>query len=320
MTRARKHLVSTDDTPYYHITSRCVRRAFLCGEDHYSGKSYEHRRKWIEARIRVLSSLFCIDVCAYAVMSNHYHLVVKLDPEQVTKWSDDDVLRRWTSLFKGTVLVQRHLTDSCLSPAEQDTLRSTIAIYRQRLTSLSWYMKCLNEPIARMANSEDGCSGHFWEARFHSQALVTERALICAMAYVDLNPVRAGITKNPESASFTSIRTRTKGIDNEQLNQAIMESLRSGELHRFSRPLRALLPFSDDTSHCNESCLPIAITDYRDLVAITAAATKNYKRNGRTKAAAILTRLRLSEGQWIALSQAFRRHYRNGDLKLKKTA
>jgi REP element-mobilizing transposase RayT len=181
MTRARKHLVCAADTPYYHITSRCVRRAFLCGEDRYSGRSYEHRRDWIEARIRLLSSLFCIDVCAYAVMSNHYHLVVKLDPEQASHWSDDEVLRRWTSLFKGTLLVQRHLAEAHLSLAEQDSLRSTMVIYRQRLSSLSWFMKCLNEPIARQANAEDGCSGHFWEARFHSQALVTERALLCLM-------------------------------------------------------------------------------------------------------------------------------------------
>lgn len=320
MTRARKHLICVADTPYYHITSRCVRRAFLCGEDRYSGKSYEHRRDWIEARIRVLSSLFSIDVCAYAVMSNHYHLVVKLDPERAVRWSDDEVLQRWTSLFKGTLLVQRNVADAALSLAEQDSLRSTVAIYRQRLSSLSWFMKCLNETIARRANTEDGCSGHFWEARFHSQALATERALLCAMAYVDLNPVRAGIAKGPEASNYTSYRARSNGSDNQELKQAIAEAVKSGELCRFDRPIRALLPFADESSQYDGKCLPITASNYRELVAIAAAATDKRRSSKTFKAAAILTRMGLSVDQWTTASRAFRNHYSGGDLHLKKIA
>lgn len=108
MTRPRKALISLADTPYYHITSRCVRRAYLCGIDHYSGQSYEHRRQWVVDRIRLLSSLYAIDVCAYAVMHNHYHLALKICPEQLEGLSDDDVMDRWCALFKGPLLIQRY--------------------------------------------------------------------------------------------------------------------------------------------------------------------------------------------------------------------
>ena len=114
MPKARAELVSVSDTPFYHVISRCVRRTFLCGQDRATGRCYEHRRGWIEERIRLLASVFAVDVAAYAVMSNHYHLVVKLSPDEVEPWSMDEVLARWCSLYKGLVrLVPVH--DHCSS-------------------------------------------------------------------------------------------------------------------------------------------------------------------------------------------------------------
>src|SRR5687767_1047813 len=71
---ARQSLVSLNDTPYYHVIARCVRRAWLWGFDEYSGRDYSHRKHWVLERLQLLTSIFSVDICAYAVMSNHYHL------------------------------------------------------------------------------------------------------------------------------------------------------------------------------------------------------------------------------------------------------
>jgi REP element-mobilizing transposase RayT len=211
MTRPRSQLVSLSDTPWYHVVSRCVRRAFLCGEDAATGRNFDHRRGWIEARIRQLASVFTIDVAAYAVMSNHYHIVLKVDRERAESLSEDDVLERWSRIFTGPMLVQRYLDPEkrdALGEAELDRVREDAAVYRERLADLSWYMRVLNEGIARLANQEDGVKGRFWEGRFKSQALLDEEALLAAMAYVDLNPIRAGMAETPEESDYTSVQAR----------------------------------------------------------------------------------------------------------------
>ena len=215
MTKPRSAQVSLDQTPYYHVVNRCVRRAFLCGVDQMTGQSYEHRREWIEQRIMQLSSIFAIDIAAFAIMSNHYHIVVKINKSLVLNLSDDEVLERWTQLFSSTYNVQQYLSLKQADEPIPDYLLEHAAdmakTYRHRLYDLSWFMRVLNESIARMANKEDGVKGRFWEGRFKSQAILDEAALMSVMAYVDLNPIRANMAQDLTTSEHTSIQARLTG-------------------------------------------------------------------------------------------------------------
>ncbi len=208
MPQPRHRQVSLDDTPYYHCISRCVRRAFLCGKDAHTGFDFEHRRQWIVDRIKLLCSVFSVDLCAYSVMSNHYHVVIRIDVDAVKKWTDQEVARRWMQIFNGPLLMHQYLGNADLTEPELAHVADLIATWRNRLCDLSWFMRCLNEPIARLANAEDHCTGRFWEGRFKSQALLDARAVLACMAYVDLNPIRAAMAKTPEQSDYTSIQER----------------------------------------------------------------------------------------------------------------
>jgi len=104
----------------------CVRRAFLCGNDNVTGKSYEHRRQWVEDKLLELAKVFCIEVCAYAVMSNHTHVVLYVDDKKANRLNDKAILIRWHKLFKGTLLTQKYLQGEKLSKAEYFFLNRTI--------------------------------------------------------------------------------------------------------------------------------------------------------------------------------------------------
>jgi len=204
----RSKLVNAHAAGYYHCVSRCVRRAWLCGSDALTGRSFEHRRTWIETRIHELAELFAVAVYGYAVMSNHCHVVLQVDPEVAESWSDAEVAERWCKLFptKPEGGSSRTRIERMQANIER------IAECRRRLASLSWFMRCLNEPIARRANQEDGCSGRFWEGRFRCQVLLDERAVLAAMTYVDLNPIRAGIAQRLDRSEFTSVAWRIETL------------------------------------------------------------------------------------------------------------
>ena len=277
MTLPRAFLIDPECTRYYHCVSRCVRRAFLCGEDALTGYNFDHRRDWIEARLLHLADIFSIDVCAYAVMSSHYHVVLHLNVVQQRDWTEAEVISRWKRL---------HRLPDWLEWADEQRVRDTVRLWRERLGSISWFMKSLNEPLARLANREDGCTGRFWEGRFKSQALLDEASLLKCMAYVDLNPVRAQVAKTPESSNHTSIQARIQG--------------RAG----------ALAPMAGEASEGAFS-LPVRKNEYLTLVDWTGRQLRNDKRGAIAETLPpIIERLqRSSPRRWIDEMSALTRVY-----------
>ena len=205
MTYPRSELVDRENGGFYHLFNRCVRQAWLCGEDPYTGENFDHRRGWIERRLLALTDVFAIDVYAYAVMSNHYHIVVNYCPARARGWSDEEVVRRWLRIFGPRTADQE--TRAALEAALLAD-RSRLIELRARLGDISWYMRCLNEHIARRANAEEDRTGRFWEGRFESRPLAGEEAAHACMVYNDLNPLRAGMVSGLDVPQQTSLRRR----------------------------------------------------------------------------------------------------------------
>lgn len=294
MPRARKAQVAVEATPYYHCVSRCVRRAFLCGRDPLTGQDFSHRRDWIESRLLELASVFALDVCAYAVMSNHVHVVLHINQAQATQWTLKQTIERWHQLFKGTLFSQRYLRGEALREAEQHKLEEQVQTWRERLQDISWFMRCLNEDIARRANGEDGCTGRFWEGRFKSQALLDEQALAACLAYVDLNPVRAGIATTPEASDFTSICARVRQRHSDSLSQPA-----------------SLFPFAGNPRQEMPAGLPFRLDDYLELVDWTGRQLREDKKGHIPESVPpILDRLAIDPQHWLYMSRRFESRFK----------
>lgn len=314
----RNAQISLEETPWYHVVSRCVRRAYLCGADHITGQSYEHRRDWLERRIKQLANVFTIDIAAYAVMHNHYHIVVRVDNERVVDLSTEEVVQRWSQLYNGPLIVRRYLSDQReqMSQGELFQVDRLADLYRQRLCDLSWFMKNLNEFIARKANAEDNVRGHFWESRYKCQALLDEQALLTAMAYVDLNPVRAAMAETPEQSEYTSVSERIQGV---KVNNIIAvapkassekpDGLRSeNKIQHLSEA--SLLPF--DPTETLATSIPFIFADYLELLDCVSRAVHPGSRGFIPKTTpVILQRLGINLISFIEHSNQFLKRFGN---------
>ncbi len=209
MTTARSLIVQPGQIGHFHCTVRCVQQLFLCGNDRRTGECHGHRREWIERRIFQLADLFAVSIHSFAVMSNHLHVVITVDPGHVARWDNWEVAQRGVRLYARAGETEDDQHARALPWRDNP---DQIEKLRLRLGSLSDFMKALNEYIARAANKESGRKGHFWDKRYGCVALLDDAALLAAMVYVDLNPVRAGMASNLLRSDHTSVQRRLRNV------------------------------------------------------------------------------------------------------------
>ncbi|MBU2971341.1 transposase [Pseudoalteromonas sp. C2R02] len=309
MARARESLIDLSATPYYHCINRCIRRSFLCGDDVYSGNNFDHRRTWLVDRIKFLSTVFSIDIAAYAIMSNHYHLVLKVNREEALNLTNDEVIERWYQLYHGCILVDRYKSGEELNSAYMYRINEIIDEWRARLYDISWFMRNLNEFIARKANSEDNCTGKFWEGRFKSQALLDEPAILSCMMYVDLNPIRAKMADSLLESEFTSIQERRKQYQSfKKQTCKLKKSNKKPEFTVLQQP-KSLLELG---CSIDKNTIPFTLIDYLALADFSSRLIVPNKRGRVVKEKPkILEVLNIEIESWLSTIQHFRRHYAN---------
>lgn len=233
----RKHQFTADEISIIHVVQRCVRRAHLAGFDRKTGTDFGYRKEYIRRRLEALASVFGVDILCYAILSNHMHLVLRNRPDVVACWTDAEVATRWLKVFPG-----RRLEEYLGAPTQNDVEKlardqQRIAVIRSRLADISWFMRALSEPIARLANAQDKCTGRFWEGRFKAQRLVDEVGLLACSMYVDLNPIRAAMADSLENSRHTSAYDRIQGSRGTQTSSAAF-SLDPTPTHESGQTLR----------------------------------------------------------------------------------
>ncbi len=312
MTKPRAEIVIENESGVYHCTSRCVRRAFLCGIDRFTGKDFSHRKNWIKTRLQKLAETFSVQILGYAVMSNHLHVIIQTQIEEAKTWTPEETAARWLKIFPR----RRDKQGNACEPTESEIKSLTadkkcIKKLCTRLHSVSWFMRCLNEHIARMANREDDCRGRFWEGRFKCQRLLDEGAVLACMAYIDLNPIRAKVAKTLEQSTHTSVHDRItaskaeKAVEHLQKQQhtQTLTSRQKQELEHKQTQAKA----ADWLGSLQSPIIPFTFDEYLQLLDWTGRQIKSGKR-GRIPAEIqpILTRMQLDHKNWLKTVESYR--------------
>ena len=333
---ARAEVFSPDEIAIVHVMNRTVRRCFLLGDDPISGKNFDHRKGWMEDQLEIQAQNFGIDLICYALMSNHFHLILRSRPDIVATWDDTEVARRWLTLCpkrkpskrksakgqgkdpKPLVPTQAEIDAIVNDPAELQDLRS-------RLSDISWWMRLLSQKIGSRANRDDGEIGKFWQSRFKGVKLLDEASILACAAYVDLNPIRAAIAENLEGSLYTSAQQRVLELQSTAAKKGRVKgqsSKRGGRRAGLKSIAGSLCPVglnegnsgigscvhTEGRRASDKGFLQISTAEYLELLDWTARKLKTGKRGSTPKCAApLFERLGIDERTWLELTKDFGR-------------
>ena len=218
---ARRDIVRPGQIAVYHTWSRCVQRAFLCGEDPVTGNNFDHRRLWIKTLLEYQASVFAVEVGNYTILANHQHAILRTRPDVAATWPDEQVAWRWKLAWPRWEDGQWVCHPSDQEIEELLNHPERIPQLRENLSSLSWFMARWKEPIARLANAESQTKGHFYEQRFGSRELVDEGAVLCCSVYVDVNQIKAGMADSLEGSRYAAIHDRLQAWRRREAEESV---------------------------------------------------------------------------------------------------
>ena len=307
---SRAEVIDSSEVNVVHVYNRTVRRCFLMGDDPISGRNFDHRKIWIEDSLKHFAANFGVDLLGFAILSNHFHLILRTRPDVVETWSDDEAARRWLMICP----LQRDKTGQAIKPTAKQIRAIAgcpirLAEIRKRLSSVSWWMRLLCQRVATRSNAEDQQTGRFFQDRYKATRLLDEASLLACSVYVDLNPVRAAICETIEQSDHTSAQRRITALNEKP--EVHPERIRAAD---FLSPL-PLDERNDEVGPCASSLpqrcsekgfLPMSTMDYLELLDWTARQ-KSAGNRGSTppSVAPLMQRLGMASNDWRELTSNF---------------
>jgi REP element-mobilizing transposase RayT len=173
-----QRLIINDETAVYHVMSRTALDGFPLDDI---------ENDFMVDLIRRYSTLYFVEILGFCLMGNHFHLLVRMFPE--FKFTDEDIKKRYADFYG----------------EEEAFADGRIPYWREKLSSLSEFMREIKVGFTRYYNRRHNRRGYFWGDRFKSVIVENGETLINCLAYIDLNPLRAGLVERPEQYRWNSL-------------------------------------------------------------------------------------------------------------------